>query len=456
MSDILYSSVRLAVEIIMAPTYTEVRLLLQATWHKLTRPSPLLLDTEERRRAQLLASMLVILLPSAFIVIVLQAMVVLQSVPVLVAGLLGIGLSGIAYLVSRTQYYAWGALLSVVTATISCSLVVVITRSATPLIFLTFGSLIGTLVLPMRSAIVGLAINVTAACGLSLLMPGWTLRDTSDEILFVLLMSIAIFGFVILRQQDLHQIRQQAATLVQAEKQMVNLKLEQEQTRIMQAFLQNVSHDFRTPLSVINTSTYLLKKAPNDEARLRYTTTIEEQASRIARLVDGMMMTMLDQKAEYKWEFMSLDTILHDLLNRYQDQAAEQGLQLLLERPPDLPAIMMDQEWIAQALRNTLENALHYTPAGGSVTIKVAVQGHIVVIDVIDTGIGIDSADLEYVFDRLYRTDKARNSHTGGVGLGLSIARKIIEAHGGQMSAHSRVGEGTTIRLELPFGKTLD
>ena len=121
-----------------------------------------------------------------------------------------------------------------------------------------------------------------------------------------------------------------------------------------------------------------------------------------------------------------------------------------------MPEILADPQRVAQVLGNLLGNALRHTPAGGSVTLRAnatpaAEGGHDLVVSVADTGSGIASADLPHIFDRFYRADRSRSRSLGGAGLGLAIARRIVEAHGGRVGAWSRPGEGTIITFTLPL-----
>ena len=120
---------------------------------------------------------------------------------------------------------------------------------------------------------------------------------------------------------------------------------------------------------------------------------------------------------------------------------------------PDLPAFNLDPLRISQALGNVLRNALQHTEQGGHVTVSAAAEkDDYVLISVVDDGAGIDTADLPYIFDRFYRTDRSRSRGTGGTGLGLAIARSIVEVHGGTIAITSDgPGQGTAVRIDLPL-----
>jgi two-component system sensor histidine kinase VicK len=135
----------------------------------------------------------------------------------------------------------------------------------------------------------------------------------------------------------------------------------------------------------------------------------------------------------------------------YMD-AAKHKHSLSMELVGKLPDIYCDSDRIEQVLVNVISNAIKYTPDGGTIDISSQAEGEFVSISVKDTGIGIPEKDLSRLFERFYRVDKARSREAGGSGLGLSIAKEIVERHGGTISIDSRYGEGTIVTVRLPVG----
>jgi signal transduction histidine kinase len=127
------------------------------------------------------------------------------------------------------------------------------------------------------------------------------------------------------------------------------------------------------------------------------------------------------------------------------------GVSLELDTVPDLPAVMADQLRLSQVLGNLLRNALQYTPEGGTVTLRARAAGKEVSFSVADTGPGIPAEELPNVFERFYRTDKSRTRDTGGSGLGLSIAKGLVEVQGGRIGVESEPGRGAVITFTLPL-----
>jgi len=124
---------------------------------------------------------------------------------------------------------------------------------------------------------------------------------------------------------------------------------------------------------------------------------------------------------------------------------------LKLEAPDNLPLVQADEQRIAQVLFNLMSNALRHTPTGGTITASAELRDERVLVSVRDTGTGIPAEDLPHVFERFYRADRSRARATGGSGLGLTIARQIVEAHGGQIWAQSWLGAGSTFAFSLPL-----
>lgn len=145
---------------------------------------------------------------------------------------------------------------------------------------------------------------------------------------------------------------------------------------------------------------------------------------------------------------VDLPLLASDVLELFETQAREGRIALHSDIDPDLPVITGDR--LSQALSNVLANAIKFTPAGGTMQLRVTRSGNEVMVSVADSGVGISPADLPHVFDRFWR---GRDTATKGAGLGLSIACGIIEAHGGRMWAHSEVGVGTTMTFALPIGR---
>ncbi|MGA3121342.1 MAG: sensor histidine kinase KdpD [Polyangiaceae bacterium] len=227
------------------------------------------------------------------------------------------------------------------------------------------------------------------------------------------------------------------------------LKIETEQLR--NALLSSVSHDLRTPLGVVTgaTSALLEPGAPTDEAtRRELLRTAHEEALRLNRLVANLLdMTRLEAGAlKVHKEAQPLEEVVGAALNRMEDRL--RGREVRTDLPADLPLVPLDPVFIEQVLINLLENATKYTPAASPLEIAARVAGSEVTVTVNDRGSGVPKADVERVFDKFYR---AKQAEGGGVGLGLTICRGIIAAHGGRMWVEDRPGGGASFRFTLPL-----
>jgi len=132
-------------------------------------------------------------------------------------------------------------------------------------------------------------------------------------------------------------------------------------------------------------------------------------------------------------------------------RAEKNDVTMVKDLPTDLPLVSIDPQRIGQVLLNLLDNALRYSPAGGTVTVRARQEEQVVQVDIADQGTGLEPEELSMVFERFYRGDKARSRITGGAGLGLSIVRQLVEAHGGRVWAESGTGEGATFSFTLPL-----
>lgn len=218
----------------------------------------------------------------------------------------------------------------------------------------------------------------------------------------------------------------------------------------------NVSHDLRTPLATLQgyIETLLLKEDRlNTEERREYLEIAILHCQRINKLVAELFeLAKLDaRETKLRCELFSLAELVHDTLQKFHLRAQQQGIHIGANIAPELPFVNADIGLVERVLDNLLENALRHTPRGGSITILITPQHHRVAIQVADTGCGIPSNELPRIFDRFYQLDKSRNSESGSSGLGLAIAKRILELHGTNIEVQSTLNTGTVFSFELPF-----
>ncbi|MBI1278805.1 MAG: PAS domain S-box protein [Anaerolineaceae bacterium] len=239
----------------------------------------------------------------------------------------------------------------------------------------------------------------------------------------------------------------------QLESQTAMLSAEKERVRVLHRFITDMSHDFRTPLSIINSSTYLLRRITDAAKRDEKLKSIEEQSDRMLKLLDDLLeMGRLDE-TDFKYQFTKevINTLVQTIANDFQAAATLKHQTLTFVPDPDLPITQIDALRFSRAVIHLVQNAINYTPANGTITLHTFREDEVAALSVTDTGIGIDEEDLTHIFERFYRADGARNNSTGGSGLGLPIVKKIIEAHDGSINVESIVNKGSTFTIKLPM-----
>jgi histidine kinase len=218
----------------------------------------------------------------------------------------------------------------------------------------------------------------------------------------------------------------------------------------------DVSHELRTPLTAIKGSMEGLMDGVLPATQETYHQ-IHAEADRLNRLVDDLQELSRVEAKAYELEIRPVDvsSLVRTVTKRLAPRFESKRIALDLDVAPDLPRVLADEDRAVQILTNLTGNALQYTPENGKVTISAKQINHEVQISVWDTGIGIPREHLTHIFDRFYRVDKSRSRQAGGgSGIGLTIARALVEAHGGRMWAESAgEGQGSIFNFTLPVTK---
>ncbi|OGO23463.1 MAG: hypothetical protein A2Z28_05760 [Chloroflexi bacterium RBG_16_51_9] len=214
----------------------------------------------------------------------------------------------------------------------------------------------------------------------------------------------------------------------------------------------DIAHELRTPLS--NIKGYL--EAVSDGVIKPDTDTIgklDEEATLLARLVEDLQELSLAEAGTLKLVCNpeNIAGLVNQTVAIVQAKALAKGLSLSAKLPDKLPLVNIDAHRISQVLRNLLENAITHSAAGGTITVDVRAQDNRTIeVSVTDTGQGIPPEELPLIFERFYRVDKSRTRATGGSGLGLTIAKRLVEAHGGKITAQSEMGKGSRFSFTIP------
>ncbi len=220
----------------------------------------------------------------------------------------------------------------------------------------------------------------------------------------------------------------------------------------------NVSHDLRTPLASLQgyLDTILMKEGQlSAQERTQYVQIAARQSRHLGKLVGDLFeLAKLDSlETVLQVEPFSLGELAQDIAQKYRLQAQDKGIVLRAQFQSDAPLVSADMGLMVRVLENLVENALRHTPQGGAISLALVPGGNTMTVRVSDTGHGIPEQELPHIFERFYRLEKSRGDSPGGAGLGLSIAKRILELHGTTIKAFSRLNAGTTFVFELPLAK---
>jgi PAS domain S-box-containing protein len=237
----------------------------------------------------------------------------------------------------------------------------------------------------------------------------------------------------------------------EAEAERLKMALQQERYSLVGNFMEAVSHDFRTSLATIETSRYLIEKTLEQSGRekhLKRLDTIQEAVHHVSEQLENL--STLSSLLAPNMQPHALNPLIEGLIKEIRSSAVNKAIQLTFTPDTNLPIVQIDEDELQRAIKHLLTNAVNFTPRGGNVSIRTYREGELVTLEISDTGVGIDARDLPQIFNYFYRADPSRPTHMGGVGLGLSIVKVIVEAHNGTIEVDSTPGKGSTFRLSLP------
>jgi signal transduction histidine kinase len=223
-------------------------------------------------------------------------------------------------------------------------------------------------------------------------------------------------------------------------------------------FVANASHELKTPAASIQATAETIRTAAEHDPAVvpRFAQQLEREATRLSRIVADLLdLSRLETGSELQ-DLVRLDAVVRDERERAEEAAERGDVAFSTQTPPPIPPVRGSARDLSLLVRNLVDNAIRYTRPGGRVDVEVRPEGDEVVLVVADTGVGIPTRDLDRIFERFYRVDRARSRETGGTGLGLSIVRHVIENHGGTIRVESELGRGTRFEVRLPAAERSD
>ena len=216
-------------------------------------------------------------------------------------------------------------------------------------------------------------------------------------------------------------------------------------------FVANISHELKTPVGALSVLAETLADSDDLEVNRRLAEKLVAEAHRASSTIDDLLeLSRIELGGRGEEEDVTVAAVFAEVAARHRLTAEHSGVAFVVAPAGDL-AIMGDRRQLVSAVGNLVDNAIKYTDRGGTVSLDVAREDGWVDILVSDSGVGIPARDLDRVFERFYRVDRARSRATGGTGLGLAIVRHVAANHGGEVTVRSREGEGSTFTLRLPM-----
>ncbi|MDQ7826280.1 MAG: ATP-binding protein [Candidatus Eremiobacteraeota bacterium] len=264
----------------------------------------------------------------------------------------------------------------------------------------------------------------------------------SDQIYFHSGFAVVIPDSSLEVDKVIYEAHKEATLRAHLEKVMVNL-------------ISNISHELRTPLTCIKGyAETLLEGAMSDEELCRkFLKIINDEAHRLERLINDLLdLSMIDaRQVQMRCKESDLVKVLNEIVSVIHPYARKSNITIKAELPGEIPLINADEDRLRQVLINLIDNAIKYSHSGGVVTVRMTTDRKEVAISVIDEGFGIPETEKDRIFERFYRVDQGISEKSGGRGLGLAIAKYIVEAHGGSISVESCLGKGSTFMITMPL-----
>ena len=232
------------------------------------------------------------------------------------------------------------------------------------------------------------------------------------------------------------------------------VRRETEMARLKADFVANVSHDLKTPLSVIRMygETLEMGRVPDDASRQEYYRVITRESERLTRLIDNVLdfSRIEGGRRRYDMAPTAVEPLVRETLDAFAYPLGQHGFKVEVEIAPDLPEVAMDADAVGQALANLVDNAIKYSGDTKWLRVEAQAADGGVAIAVSDRGIGVPREEAQKIFEKFYRVGRSDTQARRGSGVGLALVKHVTEAHGGRINVESRPGEGSRFTLWLP------
>jgi signal transduction histidine kinase len=234
---------------------------------------------------------------------------------------------------------------------------------------------------------------------------------------------------------------------------------ELELARMKSDFVSTISHEFKSPLTSIRQLAEMLQsgRVPSEERRQKYYDVLLEQSERLSLLTENVLnfAKMEEGRKEFIFEETDIKSLLEDLVSSIQERVRHAGFDIRLDVENSLPSIKADRDAIMQAVNNLIDNAIKYSGKMKRIEVKAYKEDQYLAVTVKDFGIGIQKEDRDKIFDRFYRGGDELTRTVKGSGLGLTLVKKIVEAHHGSVQIKSEPEQGSTFSIRLPLGEMI-
>jgi two-component system phosphate regulon sensor histidine kinase PhoR len=239
---------------------------------------------------------------------------------------------------------------------------------------------------------------------------------------------------------------------------LYTLNVELRLNKLKSEFISNVSHELKSPLTSIRMMTEMLhhNRVESEERKSKYYSAMLEESEHLSHLIDNILdFSRLDEdRKKYNFVELDLNELIGKFLESIRDRLAESGFEIRYDYPDNVPVILADRDAILQIIYNLVDNAIKFSGTSKKVDINLFSKDDEIVFCVKDYGIGIPAKDREKIFDRFYRANEPQKMGIRGSGIGLTIVKRIVEDHKGNLIVESKPGEGSTFTVRIPMGGT--